>query len=266
MNELLRLLGSGLLLALLFVSCSGKKGNDTAQPQEDRAAKQMLQGIWVDDDAQTVAFKAKGDTIFYPDSTSQPVAFQIFGDTLVLHGTHDVKYAIVRQAKHLFIFRNQNGDEVRLIRSENSDDALAFSFKRPLALNQNQLIKRDTVVLWNSERYHCYTQVNPTSFKVVKPSYNDEGVEVDNVYHDNIVNLHIYHGAQKIFSQDFHKQQFASKVPKDIISQLILSDIALKSVDSKGFHYVVSLGIPDSMTSYQIQLTISFDGKLHLSV
>ncbi len=58
-----------------------------------------------------------------------------------------------------------------------------------LALNQNTLIKRDTVVVRGDEKYHLYVQVNPTSYKVYKSSYNDDGVEVDNVYYDNIVNL-----------------------------------------------------------------------------
>ena len=96
---------------LLGVSSCRKSGNQSQEArQEDFAAKKMLQGIWVDEDEQDVAFKAKGDTIFYPDSTSQPVYFQIIADTLVLHGANEAKYPIVRQTRNLFVFRNQNGD------------------------------------------------------------------------------------------------------------------------------------------------------------
>ena len=94
---------------LLLVSMgSCRKGREKAQEarQEDLGAKKMLQGIWVDEDEQDVAFKAKGDTIYYPDSTSQPVYFQIFDDTLVLHGANEAKYPIVKQTRHLFVFRN----------------------------------------------------------------------------------------------------------------------------------------------------------------
>lgn len=252
-------------VGLLMASC-GKKHQAPTAPEEDRTAKQQLQGIWVNDEEEDVAFKAKGDTIFYPDSTSQPVYFQVFGDTLVLHGANDVKYPIVKLTHHLFIFRNQNGDEVKLKLSENADDESFFTVRRPEALNQNQLIKRDTIVGHGTEKYHCYVQVNPTTYKVIKASYNDEGVEVDNVYYDNIINLHIYHGAQKLFSSDFRKQAFAGRVPKEFLRQSILSDMKLASVDDRGIHYVASLVIPDSMSSFEVELVIGYDGKLTMNV
>lgn len=227
----------------------------------------MLQGIWVNEDEESVAFRAKGDTIFYADSTSQPVYFQIFGDTLVLHDANDMKYQIVKQTPHLFIFTNQNGDKVRLTLSEDPNDIYQFqSLSRPAALNQNQLIKRDTVVLRGEERYHCYVQVNPTTYKVIKSAYNDEGVEVDNVYHDNIIHLSVFHGSAKVFSSDFRKQDFSGKVPKEVLRQSILSDMILKNVDQDGIHYTASICIPDSPTSYQVEVIISFQGRLRMLV
>ena len=256
-----------VLVAFVTVlsSCRDRSAR-TQPPAEDRNAKQMLQGVWVDEDVQDVAFQAKGDTIFYPDSTSQPVYFQIFKDTLVLHGANDVKYPILRQTRHLFVFRNQNGDEVRLVLSDNPDDKMFFSGKRPMALNQNRLIKRDTVVSFGREKYHCYVQVNPTTYKVVKTSYNDDGVAVDNIYHDNIINLNVYHGSVKLFAGDFRKQQFAGKVPREALSQSILSDLTLRSVDESGIHYVASLMIPDSMSSFEVMVTVGFDGRMSMRV
>ncbi|MBM6993251.1 MAG: DUF4738 domain-containing protein [Prevotella sp.] len=254
-----------MILAVGLFGCKNK-GRQPAALQEDRKAKQMLQGIWLNEDDQDVAFQVKGDTIFYPDSTSQPVYFQIIKDTFVLHGASDIKYPILRQTPHIFIFRNQEGEEVSLVMSNNPDDAELFSDKHPKALNQNQLIKRDTVVTYGNERYHCYVQVNPTTYKVVKTSYNDDGVAVDNFYYDNIVNLHVFHGSQKLFSSDFRKQAFASKVPKDFLEQAVLSDLVFKSVDDKGIHYVASLVIPDSMSSFEVELTVSFSGRLQMAV
>lgn len=254
-----------LAFAALLTACD-KKTSSTQQPQEDLAAKKMLQGIWVDEDAQNIAFEAKGDTIFYPDSTSLPAYFQIIDDTLVLHGANEVKYPIIKQAQHLFVFRNQNGDEIRLTLSENPDDANAFCKEKPQVLNQNQTIRRDTIVSFNNERYHCYVQVNPTSYKVVKSAYNDEGVEVGNVYYDNIVNLNVYRGATKLFSRDFHKQQFAKYIPKDIIEQAILNDLLFKDIDKEGIHYMASIGVPDNISSFQVEVTISYDGKLKMKV
>ncbi len=258
-----------LIVALLagVSACRKEKGAAEALPQEDAEAKQLLQGIWVDEDQQDVAFKAQGDTIFYPDSTSQPVYFQIFGDTLVLHGANDVKYPIIRQTRTLFVFRNQNGDDVKCVLSDDPDDASFFSKSRPqaLSINQGKLIKRDTVVAYKDERYHCYVQVNPTSYKVVSQSYNDEGVEVDNVYYDNIINLNVYHGAKKLFGGDFRKQQFAGKAPAQFLRQGVLSDMTLRACDDEGIHYVASLIIPGAgMSSYQVEIVVSYQGKLSM--
>lgn len=256
---------SVLALLLCLGSCRKNRNEQQQQPEENREAKQMLQGIWVDEDEQDVAFKAKGDTIFYPDSTSQPVYFQIIADSLVLHGANEVKYAIIKQTRHLFVFKNQNGDEVKLVLSDDPDDASFFSSQRPQALNQGIVIKRDTVIMHGNEKYHCYVQVNPTTYKVVSQSYNDEGVEVDNVYYDNIVNLNVYHGAQKLFGGDFRKQQFKGKAPDQYLSQGILSDITLQNADEKGIHFIASLIIPGaSMSSYQVQITVDYNGHLRL--
>ncbi len=254
-----------LTLALAVFSCKNKERKAVA-PQEDLRAKQMLQGIWINQDDQDVAFKVKGDTVFYPDSISQPVYFQIIKDSLVLHGANVIKYPIVRQTAHLFVFRNEEGEEVSLILSNNPDDADQFSDKHPKALNQNKLIKRDTVVTHGNERYHCYVQVNPTTYKVVKTSYNDDGVAVDNFYYDNIVNLHVYHGPKKLFSSDFRKQAFASKVPQDFLSQAVLSDLVFKNIDDQGIHYTAQLVIPDSMSSFEVELIVSYSGALHMQV
>lgn len=82
--------------------CLWAEGRKQQEVKEDTAAKKMLQGIWLnDDDEDDVAFRAKGDTIYYPDSTSQPVYFYIAGDTLVMKGANIAKYPIVKQAEHI---------------------------------------------------------------------------------------------------------------------------------------------------------------------
>ncbi len=255
-----------VFLAILALASCKKAGSQSGAVREDNAAKQMLQGVWVNDDEESVAFMAKGDTIFYPDSTSQPVYFQIIHDTLVLHGANDMKYPIVKQAPHLFEFRNQTGDIVKLVKSENKSDLLLFTHKRPVALNQNKLIKRDSVVMFGNDSYHCYVQVNPTSFKVIKATYNDDGVEVDNVYHDNIINVNVYKGNTRLFSRDFHKRDFSRYVPSDFLESSVLSDIIIEHASADGVHFYAVLAMPDSQMSYNINLTISYAGKLEMKV
>lgn len=273
-NDMNRLMVScrrcALMLAFLgglvsLLSCGNKdKGDKAAGFTEDLNAKKMLQGIWLNDDADDVAFRVKGDTIYYPDSTSQPMYFYIASDTLVMRGASEVKYPIVKQAAHLFEFKNQGGDIIKLIKTSDQSYLKAFVQQQPVALNQNQLIKRDSVVAFGDEKYHVYVQVNPTSYKVFKSAYNDDGVQVENVYYDNIVNLNIYNGANKLFSRDFHRADFSKKVPKEFLNEAILSDLVFGKIDKDGVHYFAVLAQPDSNISYQVEVIVSFKGQMKI--
>ncbi len=255
-----------LLSCILTLVACGQKAEKQQEVKEDTAAKKMLQGIWLNDE-DDVAFRVKGDTIYYPDSTSQPVYFYIAGDTLVMKGANMAKYPIVKQAEHIFQFKVQNGDVVKLVKTEDKSYLQQFIHNHvSVALNQNTLIKRDTVVVRGDGKYHLYVQVNPTSYKVYKSSYNDDGVEVDNVYYDNIVNLHVYHGANCLFSRDFHKKDFDKQVPSSFLDQSILSDIVFNKIDESGIHYLAVLAMPDSSLSYQVEVIISFEGKMKMRV
>lgn len=256
-----------LCAATAIVACAPKTPKNEGKVEEDKVAKQMLQGIWINADDESVAFKVKGDTIFYPDSTSSPAYFQIFRDTLVIHGADDtVKYPIVKQAPHLFMFNNSNGETVKLTLSEDALDKFQFDNNKAQVLNQNQLIKKDTLVSYEDMRYRCYIQVNPTTYKVIKATYNDEGVEVDNVYHDNIVNLTVYSGAKRLFSHDFRKNDFNKFVPQDFLMQAILSDLTLYGVDKAGVHFNALLAMPDSPSYYVVEVSVSPTGRLKMQL
>ncbi len=268
-NALLGVFGkytSMLMLLVCALSLSGCKGKtDSAMsPSENTQAKKMLQGIWLNEDADDVAFRVKGDTIYYPDSTSSPMYFYICSDTLVMKGANEMKYPIVKQAAHLFEFKNQGGDIIKLVKTLDPTYMKAFQQQKPVALNQNTLIKRDTIVGHGEEKFHLYVQVNPTSFKVYKSDFNDDGVQVENVYYDNIVNVNIFRGATKVFSRDFHKKDFEGKVPESFLSQAVLSDLVFDKIDNEGIHYLVILAQPDSYLSYQVKVVISFNGRLKI--
>ncbi|MDD6552774.1 MAG: DUF4738 domain-containing protein [Prevotellaceae bacterium] len=252
------------MAGLLLCGCSHKPAKDE-RPQ-DLQAKKMLQGVWIDEDEEDVVFRAKGDTIYYSDESVQPVYFKIVEDTLYLEGSHEMKYPIVKQAPHIFQFKNQDGDIIKLVKSSDPEDRRVFQHQKTVALNQNQLIKRDTVVMVGGERYHSYVQINPTTYKVLKPTVNDDGVEVDNIYYDNIIHISLFHGAQQVYSHDFYKRDFASLVDEDNLKQCILSDMVIKGVDSKGITYQAVLQVPDNQTSYLVNTFISFNGRLRMSL
>lgn len=255
-----------LLALLALLSCNG--GSKVPVPEaeeEDKKAEALLQGIWLNAENDEVTMKVKGDSIFYADSTLIPVRFAIINDSLVLRTHNESRYAIVKQTANLFYFNNSAGDVVKLVKSNNDDDNWQFDAnKRVVNVNQNQLIKRDSIVTGADKRYRVYTQVNPTQYKVVNVSYNDDGLQVETVYYDNIVNICIYDGGRRLYSSDFHKQDFNKFVPADFMSQAILSDIVLDSVSSRGVELLAYIVDPDSVTQYVVRLVVSHGGVLKM--
>jgi hypothetical protein len=256
----------GCAVCLLLVGCRHKQVNKPLDNKENEEAKALLQGIWVDEESDDVSFKAKGDTIYYPDTTSVPVYFKIINDTLVLHGAEVVKYPIVKQAAHIFWFKNQNGDLLKLTKSDDPNDESLFENRHPKPVSVDHVVKRDTVVMHGDERYHCYVYINPTRYKVNKVSYNDDGVEVDNVYYDNIIHISVFHGAEQLYSRDFNKQMFKGMVPDRFLVQSILSNMEFDSVDNSGFHFNATICIPDGASCYMVGITISFKGQMKMEL
>ena len=250
---------------LLFAFC-GNKERASEVPVENAEAKKMLQGIWLDADNGDPSFRVSGDTIYYPDSISMPVCFRIVGDTLILEGANTVKYPIVKQDVHLFQFVNRSGEVVKLVKSESADDRDAFDTETPIALNQRQTIKRDTVLNIGQQRYHCYVQVNPSTYKVYKTGYNDDGVAVDNIYYDNSIYLAMFKGSARVYSHEFHKQDFARLVPQDFLKQSILSDMLFNYSDTAAVHYNALLAIPDTPGSYIVDIAVGFKGGMKMSI
>ena len=114
-----------LAMSIGVLSSCRQKDEKTAVQTEDTNAKTSLQGVWIDSDTQEVNFRAKGDTIYYPDSISQPAYFKIVGDTIII-GENRQKYAIVKHSDNIFWFKNSNEDIVKLQKSDNPDDLKLF--------------------------------------------------------------------------------------------------------------------------------------------
>ena len=265
MRNLLLFISS--ILILTATSCKdGAKGYVAQEEQENMEAKKMLQGIWIDDEDGEVTMKVKGDTIIYSDTTMAAVAFKIVNDSLVVKGYTESRYAIKKQSANIFQFLNHNGDVVKLIKSTDPNDAYVFEHRKPIApLNQNQLIKRDTVVFVGDHKYHIYVQVNPSKYKVIATSYNNDGIQVDNVYYDNIINVCVYDGGNRLFSRDVHKQDLKAYVPADFLTHSVLSDVTLDKVTADGIEFLASVCSPDSPLYYAVRMKILKSGQLKMS-
>lgn len=253
-----------LLMCLLFAGCKQQEAPDSVnEVSEDLEAKTMLQGIWVESESEVVSFRAVGDTIFFPDSTSQPSYFRIVGDSFCLG---DNRYAIVKQTEYQFVFQNQSGEEVRLEKSLNDEDSLAFVGSKPEILSLTEVLKIDSVVTYGGERYHWYIAVNPTKYKVTKTTYNADGVGVENVYYDNIIHVSLFCGSNRLFSQDIRKQMFADKVPLQFLEQAVLGNMIYDHIDAHGVHFNANLCIPDGASCYLVETLIGFDGQMNMKL
>ncbi len=246
-----------LLLATLF-GC-GQKGSNVSEAEESKEAKQLLQGVWIDEDTETAAFRMKGDSVYYPDSTSMPAYFRVVGDTLYIGET--VGYHIEKHTEHVLWFKGKNGELMKFAKSTEETREDEFT-EQPQVLTLTEVLKRDTVVFWNGNRYHLYIAINPTKYKVVRHTTNDDGMDVENVYYDNIIHLSVFHGSRQLFSRDFRKQLYEQNVPKQFVGQSILNDMIFRQADAEGMHLDLSLCTPGDASCYLIEHIVSYEGKL----
>ena len=252
-----------ILTVVFLVGCS-RQQTKVEEVQESREAKAMLQGVWVDKESGDVSFRVKGDTIFYADTTSMPAYFKIVGDSLVF--ASGTKYGIEKQTEHLFWFKNQNGDVIKLEKTDDQDITEEFTNDTPKIMTYTHQVKTDSVVSYNGERYHWYIAINPTKFKVVNRTFNDDGVEVENVYYDNIMHISVFKGGQQLYSSDFCKQQYHGIVPSEFLTEAIFANMEYSHADAAGLHFNATLCIPDGASCYLVETLISYKGQMTMKM
>ncbi len=244
---------------VVLVACN--QNNSSSLP-DDKEAKEMLQGVWVDEESGDVSFRVSGDTLYFADTTSMPTYFRIYKDSLYL--ASGTAYSIVKHTEHLFWFNNQNGDLLKLQKSD--DDDADIEATAPSVLTYTHQVKIDSVAAYNGNRYHWYIAINPTKYKVTKRTFNEDGLEVENVYYDNIMHISVFQGARQIYSSDFRKQQYQGLVPAAFLEDAILANMAFSHIDAAGLHFNATLCIPDGATCYMVESTISYTGVLSMQL
>ena len=123
----------------------------------------------------------------------------------------------------------------------------------------------DSVVIYNGTRYRAYVYINPSKMRVIKTTYSEDGISMDNVYYDNVMHICVYEGKKSLFASDINKQMFAQVVPEDFLMQAVLSDTKFVKVDRNGFHYQAVLAIPESSIYSIADMEVSFGGKLTIT-
>lgn len=256
-----------LSFVLLLASCNGQHDEASVAGAEDAVAKSMLQGIWVDDVTEMPFMRFRGDSIYYANQQNVPMAFKVVRDSIYFMGHDTLAYKIERQSDDDFWFRSFADDIVKLHRqSADSADTLAFSTGSiSYQAEENQRIEKDSVVVYDGTRYRGYVFINPTSMKVTRTVYDENGIGVDNVFFDNVIHICVYEGTNLLWGRDISKDMFSGYLQDNVLSDLILADMNFTGVDALGYHYQAILQLPESLVSYLMNLDISFDGQLAIT-
>ncbi|MBQ7514392.1 MAG: DUF4738 domain-containing protein [Prevotella sp.] len=246
------------LLCMALMGCTQQRNGYSGE--ESKEAKQLLQGVWSDEETETVVFQMKGDSVYYPDTTSMPAYFKVVGDTLYISATG--AYHIEKHTEHLLWFKTKSGEIMKLVKTDDESLEEEMEQQRPQVLTVTDVLKSDTVVFWEGRRYHLYVTINPTKYKVVRHTTNDEGLDVENVYYDNIINLAIFQGKTRVYSSDLRKQRYEKLLPEGFINQSVLNNMEYEKTDAQGFHFNMSICIPGESSCYLVEHVVSFDGKV----
>ena len=96
----------------------------------------------------------------------------------------------------------------------------------------------------------------------MQPDLTEEGLEVENIYYDNIIHICVYEGKNRLFGRDMKKTDFESLIPSDYYERAILSDMEFVGVNTKGYQYQANLCIPNSASCYLVNISINTDGDI----
>lgn len=254
----------GLCSIILLVACGGN-GKSTGAMEEDITAKKMLQGIWLDDETEMPLMRIDGDTIYYADPQNAPVTFKVIHDTIYIYGNETVAYPIDRQTEYSFWFHSLSDEIIKLHKSENAEDSLAFTNGEVEVIPTTpEVIKKDSVVMYKGTRYRGYVYINPSKMKVTKTAYSENGYSVDNVYYDNVIHICVYESRKMLYGKDITKKEFAGVFSEELLNQTILADMNFIGVNNKGYLYQATLRIPESSVYNLVNITIDFNNKLSI--
>lgn len=247
---------------LLLTACSEQPQKKEKVEKEDLEAKELLQGTWIDDMTETPLLQFKGDTLYYLNESVRPVAFKIIRDSLKTYGQQTSSYHIKKQGEHFFWIQSSMGEILQLSKAEHSMEPLLSIQDTHEAEHAREVIEKDHIVHYDNKRYRGYVYINPTDIKVFKPEITEEGLEVENIYYDNIIHICVYEGKNRLFGRDMKKPDFEPFIPQEYFQRSILSDMEFTGVNAQGYQYQATLCVPNSASCYLINISITKDGDI----
>lgn len=236
--------------------------------RENAEAKRLLQGVWINDDSNVPLLYVKGDSLRFIGQSDAPIEFKIYKDSLYTYGYDVMTYKIDRQSEYDFWFHSLSDRIVKLYRSENLEDSLYFkeeSPREPMPI-YTEVVQKDSVVFYDNRRFRGYVYINPSSYKINKPTYSDEGIRLDEVFYDNVVHICVYEGTESLFARDMYKTDFKPYLTDSFYEQSVLIDMDFTGVDAEGFHFTARVGVPESFIHNLIAVTISLTGDMQMEL
>ena len=256
---------TAFIICLFFISCTGKQSQNVVV-KENHEMKAMLQGTWLDEDTETPMICIQGDSLHYMTPGTLPVAFRIIKDSLITYGVGTTSYHIEKQNEYMLWLQSDMGGIIKMNKADDSINSIDFPIQTKETEATKEVIQKDQIVFYNNVRYRGYVYINPSQIKVTRPSYSDEGFKLDNVYYDNVIHSCVYEGKNKLFGKDIYKKDFSETVPEEFLQWAILSDMEFIGVNENGYQYQATVSIPDEITSYIINLSISKEGNIHYTL
>ena len=168
-----------ILCLVLVLFCACQKGTRLQNMPEDKVAKELLQGVWLNDSSEMAVFQVVGDTIRYADPNAPSVLFKIIRDSIYLLGDDTLSYKIVRQGENTFWINTATDILMKLHRSDEEDQLAFIPQNEPVPVNLIQeYVEKDSVIVYNNIRYRGYVFINPSRYKVVRTIYDENGIGV----------------------------------------------------------------------------------------
>lgn len=252
-----------LCCCIALTACGNNR--ETKTIEEDLTAKALLQGIWIDDETEIPLIRIEGDTIYYTNPQNVPASFKVMKDTIYVYGSNTTAYKIDRQTEYSFWFHSLDEEVVKLHKSENPEDTLIFKDQEVEVIPTTlEVIKKDSVVIYDGTRYRGYVYINPSTMKVTRTSYSESGIGVDNVYYDNVIHICVYEGRQMLYGKDITKNIFSVVFPEELLNQMILADMNFMGINSRGYQYQATLRIPESSVYNLVNIAIGFDKQISI--
>lgn len=257
--------GLAMLCILMCTACSLQEKKVAEEKMEvDTAAVRELQGLWLDDNTELPLFRIKGDSIYYASQVNVPMPFTVMNDTLMVFSVDTLLYPIKERGLYSLEYKSLTGDVIAVHKAET--DTVSFGLPVVEEKSADEVIEKDSVIMYKGERFRGYAYINPTRKKVIRLGMSEEGLPIENVYYDNIIHICIYKGRERLFARDIDKEMFAQVVPMDFLKLSILSDMDFLSVNEEGYWYLATICEPEGASCYNVKMNVTREGEVRYMV